>query len=440
MNNIKLSPESVKKCSKVLYIPLYFAVFWMLLPFAVLKIAPYNLPINNEPIVIFYVILNALFFSLGYRSFCKLKNISYSIEDKSHRVEGYITLGFWLALILLPPSIAVYTGKSILDINSVLDQKAVYEDIGDVLSEESGARKLVSLVRGLAAPFSIASICLSAYYWPYLSRYSKILAVGTGLIFFIFSAFRGTDKETGDLLILSLVGLSSRLAYMHINVMPISKIKLIKYITGAFVLFIIFAALFVFRKSERLGGFVSFCFYADVACFETVGDSNILQILNFGTAMLSSYLVQGYYGLSLALDLDYHWTWGLGHSQPLQTIASIFVDSKGIYEQGLMAQLRTVGWDDKYVWSSIFPGWASDLTFYGVPFLFLIIGAVYGRSWASLIRGKSISAVVVFSLFTMLVLYIPANNQLTQSFDLYFTALFWLFAFSFSGVKRYVRK
>ena len=59
-------------------------------------------------------------------------------------------------------------------------------------------------------------------------------------------------------------------------------------------------------------------------------------------AIFSAYFVQGYYGLSLALPLDYEWTYGIGHSQPLQTIAGLFVDTGPIYDSGLLAQLQQV--------------------------------------------------------------------------------------------------
>ena len=409
--------------------PMYFAVMWMLAPLMLILIAPFSLQIKNEPLVYSYILLNALAFCIGYRV-CGLKSLEIVSEQRHvKRVRTVIHRGFWLALIILPFAIFFYTGKSIFDIASILDQREVYEDLADVFQEESSTRKLVSLIRGFAAPFTIAVIPLTTFYWSSLSRKTRWFAFGTAMTYVLLSAFRGTDKEMGDLIILGFSGFAARAAFLKARGKVTSKRDVAKTALIASAAIAVFVSLFVFRKSERLGGFVSFCLFGDAACFESGGTGGIGDIVNFGLAMFSSYLVQGYYGLSLALPLDFEWTFGVGHSTPLQTIFGLFVDTKAIYEHGLMAQLRTVGWDDRFVWSSIFPVLASDVGFLGVPLLFLAIGSLYGRSWRIAVLQGHPAALMLFSLLTILVLYIPANNQLAQSFDLYFAAIFWLTTF-----------
>lgn len=410
-------------------LPMYFAAFWMLMPLALVLVAPFSLHLKDPIFVSTYVLLNAICFCVGYRLLVSLPNPSPIQNRQTSVVRKIIHRGFWLALLLLPISVTVYTGKSIFDIASVLDQNAVYADLSEVIEEASTQRQIVSLVRGLAAPLTLAVIPLAAFYWSSLGTRSRWLGVGTAVTYMLFSAFRGTDKEMGDLIILSLTGVLTRAAFLQVSGKALSRRssrQVLAAITAAITLFVV---LFVFRKSERLGGFVAFCLYGDAACFEPSNSSGLGDVVSFGVAMFASYLVQGYYGLSLALPLDFEWTYGIGHSQPLQTIFGLFLDSKAIYEQGLMAQLRTVGWDDRYVWSSIFPALASDVSFAGVPVLFLIIGSIYGRSWTAAISSGHPASIVVFSLLTILVLYIPANSQITQSFDLYFAAVFWLVAF-----------
>jgi hypothetical protein len=413
----------------LLLMPMYLAALWMLLPFAVLIVAPFSLPLNNPLLVFSYVLLNTIFFCVGYRVFGITGSSSLSSEVHLKTVRHMIRVGFWLALLLLPFSISVYTGKSIFDIASVLDQNAVYTSLGEAFEEESMTRKLLSLIRGLVAPVTIAVIPLAAFYWSQLGTGTRTFAVGTVITYMLFSAFRGTDKEMGDLVILSLSGILVRTVFVSVRGKQVSKRRILRSagFVGAFIgLFVI---LFVFRKSERMGGFVPFCLYGEVACFEPTNSSELSDIISFGMAMFSAYFVQGYYGLSLALKLDYEWTYGIGHSQPLQSIASLFFNVGPIYERGLMAQLQTVGWHDRFVWSSIFPSLASDITFLGIPFLFLFIGSVYGRSWLSAVSKGRLESVVLFALLTILVIYIPANNQIAQSFDLYFATLFWLFIF-----------
>lgn len=408
---------------------MYLAALWMLFPFAVLIVAPFSLPLNNPLLVFCYVLLNTVFFCVGYRVFGITGLSSLSSEVNVKTVRHIIRAGFWLALLLLPFSISVYTGKSIFDIASVLDQNAVYTSLGEVFEEESMTRKLLSLIRGLVAPVTIAVIPLAAFYWSQLGTGTRLFAIGTVITYMLFSAFRGTDKEMGDLVILSLAGILTRTVFVSMRGRQVSKRSMLKSagFIGAFIGF--FIILFVFRKSERMGGFVPFCLYGEVACFEPTNSSEFGDIISFGVAMFSAYFVQGYYGLSLALQLDYRWTYGIGHSQPLQSIAGLFFDVGPIYEKGLMAQLQTVGWHDRFVWSSIFPSLAGDITFWGIPFLFLFIGGIYGRSWINAVSNGRLESIVLFALLTILVIYIPANNQIAQSFDLYFAVLFWLTIF-----------
>lgn len=413
----------------LLLLPMYFAALWMLLPFAVLVVAPFSLQLDNPFLVFCYVLLNTIFFCVGYRLIGVRAPSSLSEGPHLKTVRQVIRIGFWLALLLLPFSIFIYTGKSIFDIASVLDQNAVYASLGEVFEEESTTRKLLSLIRALAAPLTIAVIPLAAFYWSQIGTGTRSFAIGTVLTYLLFSAFRGTDKESGDLIILSLSGILARAAFLKTRGKKVSRRSIVMGASFVAAIISLFVILFVFRKSERLGGFVGFCLYGDVACFEPTNSSEFGDIVSFGVAIFSAYFVQGYYGLSLALPLDYEWTYGIGHSQPLQTIAGLFVDTGPIYDSGLLAQLQTVGWHDRFVWSSIFPSLASDVTLLGIPILFLFIGNLYGRSWTTAVSKGRPDAIVLFALLTILVLYIPANNQIAQSFDLYFATVFWLITF-----------
>lgn len=414
---------------RALLLPMYFAAFWMMLPFVVLLVSPLPLELENPLTVFCYVLLNAILFCIGYLLFGMKTLASRSGGESLRTIQRVIRSGFFVALIILPFSIFVYTGKSIFDIASILDQRAVYSDLVEVFEEESTTRKILSLVRGLVAPLTIAVIPLAAFYWTQLGTVVRTFAMGTALTYILFSAFRGTDKETGDLVILTLSGILARAAFLGIRGRTVSKRGMVNGVIFISLIVSLFIALFIFRKSERLGGFVAFCLYGDVACFEPSSISVLGDVVGFGFAMFSAYLVQGYYGLSLALSLDYEWTYGIGHSQPLQTLAGIFVDAQAIYEKGPMAQLQAVGWHDRFVWSSIFPSLAGDVTFAGIPIVFFIMGILYGRSWSSALAKGGVDSIVLFALLTIVILYIPANNQIAQSFDLYFAAVFWLITF-----------
>ena len=66
---------------------------------------------------------------------------------------------------------------------------------------------------------------------------------------------------------------------------------------------------------------------------------------------------------------------------------------------------RNVNWHTMYVW------YASDLTFPGVVILMFIIGFYFAQSWLGALRGANPYAIAVFTLFLVMILYVPANNQ-----------------------------
>ncbi len=426
----------------LVFLPMGFGVIWILLPLLILAIAPFTLQLRNPILTTAYIGVNVATFMLGYilatsrlagpiTDYCAIQPIT-----RPPWLNKALISATFFSVSILPASVYVYTGKSILDLGVILDQNAAYMSLADVIEGgDTGTRKIVSLLRGLVAPLTLTAVNLAAFYWPLLKKSEKICAVLVATTYILFSAFRGTDKEIGDLLVLILTGLIARLAYLHSNVKPINARSLAKTATLAFILVTVFIVVFVLRKSERLGGFVAFCLYGDVACYEPSGNDDLSDVLGFGAAMFASYLGQGYYGLSVALSTNGDWTWGIGHSRPLLTLFGLVFDTQTLYEQGLMAQLRDAGWDDRYVWSSIFPALASDLGFAGVPVFFTVIGAIYGRSWIRLIKRGEAVAVVSFSLLTILVLYTPANHQLAQSFDFYFASIFWIGAFVLRPMK-----
>lgn len=418
------------------FLPMVLGTTWILLPLLILAIAPFTLQLRNPMLTTAYIGINVAAFIVGY--ILATSRLAGPVAHYGairpirrppwlHRALMSATL---LSVLILPASVYVYTGKSILDIGVIFDQNAAYISLADIIEgDDSGARKVVSLLRGLAAPLTLTAVNLATFYWQSLRSSEKICAVLVASTYILFSAFRGTDKEIGDLLVLILTGVIARLAYLHSNVKPITTGSLAKTAGLGFLLIAVFIVVFVLRKSDRYGGFVAFCLYGDVACFEPTGNDDLSNVLGFGAAMFASYLGQGYYGLSLALSTNWEWTWGIGHSRPLLTLFGLIFDTQTLYEHGLMAQLRGAGWDDRYVWSSIFPALASDLGFAGVPIFFAVIGAIYSKAWISLIKRGEAAAVVSFSLLTILVLYTPANHQLAQSFDFYFASIVWIGAF-----------
>jgi hypothetical protein len=133
-------------------------------------------------------------------------------------------------------------------------------------------------------------------------------------------------------------------------------------------------------------------------------------------ALFTSYLTQGYKGLSLAMDRPWRPTYGRGFSIFIRHTASrvLGLDEEALEDRTYEGQLDARGWTSGTQWSTFFIHPASDITFFGViPFMGLI-GFAFGAAWRDTCRRADPLACVVFFYLGVQVLYLSANNQLYQ--------------------------
>ncbi|AZG13622.1 MULTISPECIES: hypothetical protein [Cupriavidus] len=425
----------------VRFAPLVFFCGWTLLPLFLIFWGPFDFRLSQPDALVGFIFACVLAFAMGYVLFASTAAPRVELAPAPHPWINRLFLGACLlSVMLIEPSIYAYTGKHVWQVESVLNQREVYLQLLTGLEQSSPLRKVMSALRGLAAPIVLLVLPTAAVYWPDLDRLARRAVLGVVACFLLFSLFRGTDKEMGDLLVFFFVGLGIAAGFRAIRGIQMNVRAFRRGNLLAVGVVLVFVTLFTLRKAARMQGALSFCLYNDVACFTVDSGSDIINLVRFAFGMLTAYLSQGYYGLSLALNTDYNWTYGIGHSSFLVSFFSSFIDTDAIYKDGLMYALRASGWDDRYVWSSAFPWLASDLTFWGVPPLMFLIGAIYSRAWMAAIAWRSLSGIMVFALLSIFIVYLPANNQLAQSPDYYVATVVWLAIFVLEGVRNVSRK
>jgi hypothetical protein len=130
------------------------------------------------------------------------------------------------------------------------------------------------------------------------------------------------------------------------------------------------------------------------------------------------YVSHGYTGLAYSLDLPFEWTGMIGFSRSLTEI----------FESRLPIQVNSItymqrveeayGWHNGMLWSTIFPWIAGDVTFYGVPFVMMLLGYIFTSTWKRCLRddkNRKILDIVLFNQWCLMVIFIPCNNQIFQS-------------------------
>lgn len=128
---------------------------------------------------------------------------------------------------------------------------------------------------------------------------------------------------------------------------------------------------------------------------------------------ISSYYTQGYYGMSIALQLPFIPMWGIGFSMALWNMLSNF--SSGIADVSYqMRGEQFFHWGGYGNWHSMYTWFANDLSFYGVVFVMLLFGFFFQKAVRDAVELDNPYAKVMVYLFFLMAVFVPCNNQLAQ--------------------------
>jgi hypothetical protein len=206
----------------------------------------------------------------------------------------------------------------------------------------------------------------------------------------------------------------------------------------AFVL--LFGGMQIARAGAKHGGNASFGdFLKDQSLYSfRYGGKSGNNFASYAAMMLSFYLGHGYAGLGKALDLPLQWTYGLNWSNGLLQISEKYLGVTGVWERSYLFRNELVnGWPALNYWSTLYAWLASDVTFWGVPIVMLLLGVFFAAVWKDLaIRRNAMAAVVLGQLFQLFIM-IPANNQLFNTISAFFSSLLVLALYLFSRTRLY---
>lgn len=409
------------------YLPLFCAGGYLCLTVALFFWGPFHWPVDNGGLLALF--LGITLFGIGLGFFIGVVKQGAGNELRSWRT--FYRIGAVASTALVFPATWVYTGKWPWEIFSVLgDQGLAYREMLMALeADESGVRGYLAIVRAVLAPFVFCVVPFAILKWKELNKLDVLLLICHVLAILVFSFMRGTDRETGDLLVYVIMVSTVVIARLTVRdgrfPFKLSRIIVISLFLGA-VFFFTFS-LFIERKESRMGGAESFCIAQGVVCSERdPREAELFKGSAFAFEMLTAYVSQGYFGLSLGLKEEFTSTYGLGHSSFIMSMYTKFVDDS-MYKRSYLYKISQAGWDDKAQWSTIFAWIASDVSFPAVPLLMVVFGFLWGSSWRSAVVYGSDTGALIFLFMSLAVFYMPANNQLTQTLDSYFAFVFWLF-------------
>jgi hypothetical protein len=225
----------------------------------------------------------------------------------------YIWVGGLFALCLITPATLLYCGKHPWQFVELwADQQQAYAIYQERLAQSTTAQRApLALSRVLAHPFVFSVVPLCILNWRSLRLVHEDILVATIICAVIVSLSRRTDRETADAVIFLLACLL--IAQARNRVFPDSS------------------------RSER----------------------------RFALAITSSYMSAGFYGLSLAMGLDFQSTFGTGISPLMARFYEALSGNSEMYMRSYTFRLRELGWSDENAWSTLMIWFANDLGFVG---------------------------------------------------------------------------
>lgn len=141
---------------------------------------------------------------------------------------------------------------------------------------------------------------------------------------------------------------------------------------------------------------------------------------------LSSYLTQGFYGMSLTLRVPWIPMYGIGFSSGLQNLINNFIPDIAI--NSYQIRIEQFGWDSYIQWHSMYSWFANDISYFGVIPLMGIYGFLFKKALHDSIELNNPYAKLMTYFMVLIAFFLPCNNQIAQS-------TYTLFAFIYVLIK-----
>ena len=435
-----------------LRLPIYLTVIYLIATLIIYVLCPYNWP-TKMPVLfwtlnVLYIAALAGGYILGQRHRLSLKLIEWN--PKTEKIL-YVTLSvlsifnFLVYLILVFRSYGLATldfGKLFAEMGKGLKNPGYGYYMNYMRQQHLDGTDVVGgtvfTVFNLGWSFlKMPIIILSVLYFKKLKIYGKIFTVAYMALVVIYYISIGTNIQFLHVILLVLLPVILELFDLG-HAGKLTPKKLIKPIAMVLVCGVLFAGYFGYMIQSR-----SNTYGYDVDEYQIAGLSpaddpeetepeetvdsdekveNQVPAAPKATSKLeklwisgSSYLTQGYYGMSQALTVDWTPMFGLGNSMFVVNIISGNIHDIDQYTYQM--KLEPFGWDSDVRWHSIYTWIANDVSFYGVVVVMLLIGLLFSMMFRDAIVTKNPFARASVFFYILMMLFIPCNNQVGQTAD-----------------------
>ena len=438
-----------KKCLNINELPLiliviYLIVTLLLYAFGPFKWITYN-PITFWTLQILYIIALIIGWQFGLKK--ETTSDKWSIESEKKLLSK---LHIFLSINLVFEIVNLFRKFYFSSFDLIgLINKIIYGllNMGESYNSFQGGIDVITGNQVLGGYFvtvfnyiwelvAFAIVLIATFYFKSLTIKNKLLLITTYFIICISYLSTGTNIGVFRLVLAIVVFFVIKLIKdkKSLNIDAWKKRKIITLFSIALAL--ILSVIFFDHIMQSRGGILNWESESyNIGGIGINKDSIMFKIVPPSMYMIlvsaSSYLTQGYYGMSLCLTEKWIPTFGIGNSTAILDLTSkyftdYFSNSTYQYRIGI-----DYGWDPNIRWHSLYTWFANDITFIGVIFIMFVIGFLFAMAYQDSLRTNNPFSHIMVYFFSLLAFFIPCNNQLFQSFYVMFsfiTVLFlWLY-------------
>ncbi len=431
LSTINLFKRQLRKSmsKSIIYLPQIFLQIYLISTLIIFAFGPVQYNLNQPQIFWGYMALYHLSFFLGF--YVSLLLLNKTVIKKQKYLSNSYNIYIFYAVFLLAFISSVLSFKgvdSFIDlinpifwiesaVSGILNPQEVYlEKMERVFSSNQG-NKLLNIVLFFISFSKIMLLPFLVFFWERISVKLKVATLFIALLPLLSSLSNGTNKGVFDFILLSVSALVAFFIYNKVHSSSFG-FKRRKFFLMAFLIAFLGGLTFFGNAMISRGGDLTYIEKVDPLGRIEVTDQALERQDNFTYytyGWLSTYIVQGYYGFSIALNEEFDSTFGVGNSvfltRNFQELLGINIIDR-TYQNKIDKY-----WDKDAQWHSMYSYFANDFHFFGVIFVCFLLSFYMARIWIDFLSTGNIFAGVLVSVFFIMIIFIPANNQIFGFLD-----------------------
>lgn len=413
--------------------PIVLAEIYLIFTLLIFTFGPVEYYLDDPLAFWFYIVLYHFSMILGYVLAAvpfrnRIGSVPIPADPSAFKIRVLILIAFF-AFLLGHKNITSSDGLIPYDFFSEIVAGLSKSEEQYVLRNERmdlySGNKLLNIIYFFVAFAKIILIPVVVFYWERLSIFDRLLALVVSFLPVLSGVSTGTNSPLfhfvilyGSSLFIYFIGCYFREGRYNFR----SR----RFFIVAIVVF--FGAAIWFFGAAMLGR------GGDPSYLETTSPLGHIKIkyayrgsdedsfLSYIYVWLSNYLVQGYYGFSQSLNVDFTSTLGFGSSQFITRQVEWLIGydfSLNTYQHKIDAV-----WGETAQWHSLYGQIANDVHFLGVAVWNFLMGFYLAKLWKSFLDENNLYSKFLLPLFAILIIFIPANNQVFGYLETFSAFLF----------------